>query len=205
MLLKISWRRLGDRSVSLFAELELGFRLTSDKASNVRTSSRPAMAPSKKPGNKKKEKVFHPQSRKADQLVRAQIRKSKLSDLAKARTQKQHEIGVYPSSNSRDEILIANLPVDIFAFFYHAIPPEGVLTLEDLHTIVRDIWLTRYDSELESERAARRKGRPKSVKEIKLEDLKLREAEVYRTGMGESTHLRHCGVPNNDFPQRSSI
>jgi translation machinery-associated protein 16 len=65
-------------------------------------------------------------------------------------------------------------------------PEEGVLTLDDLHSIVRDIWLTRHDVELEEEMAARRKGRPRSAKELKLNDLKLRESEEYRTGMGVS-------------------
>lgn len=46
------------------------------------------------------------------------------------------------------------------------------------------MWLTRHDDELEQERAARRKGRPKSTKELKLEEIKLRESEEYRTGMG---------------------
>jgi translation machinery-associated protein 16 len=58
------------------------------------------------------------------------------------------------------------------------------LTLGDLRQLVRDIWLTRFDEELESHRSARRSGRPKSTKEMKLEALKLREAETYRTGMG---------------------
>jgi len=62
-------------------------------------------------------------------------------------------------------------------------PPEGVLSLEDLHTIIRDIWLTRFDADIEDEKKSRRKGRPKSVKEQKLEELKLRETEEYRTGM----------------------
>ena len=75
--------------------------------------------------------------------------------------------------------------MDLYGFFYHAVPEEGVLTLEEIHHIIRDVWLTRFDDELESERAARRKGRPKSTKEMKLEELKLREAEIYRTGMGE--------------------
>lgn len=64
-------------------------------------------------------------------------------------------------------------------------PEEGVLTLEELHHIIGDVWLTRFDEDLEEEKAARRKGRPKSAKETKLEDLKLRESEEYRTGMGE--------------------
>ena len=77
------------------------------------------------------------------------------------------------------------LLVDLYGFFYAAILSQGVVTLEDLHTIIREIWLTRHDAELEEERASRRKGRPKSVKEQKIEELKLRETEEYRTGMGE--------------------
>ena len=74
--------------------------------------------------------------------------------------------------------------VDLYSFFYAAIPAEGVLTLADLHTIIRNVWLPRYDAELDTERKARRKGRPKSVKEQKIEELKLRESEEYRTGLG---------------------
>lgn len=73
----------------------------------------------------------------------------------------------------------------MYGFFYHAIPEEGVLTLEELHQIIREVWLMRFDEELEQEKATRRKGRPKSAKEVKLEELKLREAEEYRTGMGK--------------------
>ena len=74
--------------------------------------------------------------------------------------------------------------VDLYGFFYSAIPEEGILTLADLHELVRDVWLTRFDGELESHRSTRRPGRPKSTKETKLEELMLREAETYRTGMG---------------------
>jgi len=65
-----------------------------------------------------------------------------------------------------------------------------VLSLEDLHHVVRDIWLTRFDDELEAEKSWRRKGRPKSAKEVKLEEMKLREADIYRTGM-EIVDLTH--------------
>lgn len=64
-------------------------------------------------------------------------------------------------------------------------PEEGVLTLQELHHIIQNVWLTRFDEELAEEQAARRKGRPKSAKEQKLEEIRLREAEEYRTGMGE--------------------
>lgn len=60
------------------------------------------------------------------------------------------------------------------------------MTLEELHGVVRDVWLTRHDGELEEEKAARRKGRSKSAKEFKLDEEKLREMEEYRTGMGNA-------------------
>ncbi|OSD05525.1 hypothetical protein PYCCODRAFT_1443362 [Trametes coccinea BRFM310] len=130
--------------------------------------------PAKKAGGgKKKEKVFHPNSRKAGQLVRTQLRKSKLAEQAKERSKKQ------------------GTQVNIYSFFYHALPPEsGELSLEELHYIVKDVWLARHDQELEEEKAARRKGRPKSMREMKLEEQKLRELELYRTGM-EVLDLTH--------------
>lgn len=73
---------------------------------------------------------------------------------------------------------------DVYGFFYHAIPETGALTLSELHAVVRDVWLTRHDEDLEAERAARRPGRPKSAREVRLEDQQFREAEEYRTGLG---------------------
>ncbi|KAJ3889273.1 hypothetical protein GG344DRAFT_67262 [Lentinula edodes] len=134
------------------------------------------MAPSKtgKSSTKasKKEKVFHPQSRKADQLSRKALRKDKLVSLVSSR-------------NKKHDIL-----ADFYGFFYHSTPAEGTLTLEELHSLIADVWLKRHDEELETERAARRKGRPKSVKESKLEELILRESEQYRTGF-EVIDLTH--------------
>ena len=81
--------------------------------------------------------------------------------------------------------------MDVYGFFYHALPPVGVLTLEELHAVVRDVWLTRHDDELEQQRSARRKGRPKITREAKLEEINLRETEEYRTGIGESETLHY--------------
>ncbi|KAF8638938.1 hypothetical protein AX16_010413 [Volvariella volvacea WC 439] len=133
------------------------------------------MAPSKseKAPKQKKEKIFHPSSRKAGQLARQSLRKSRMHDLAAQRTQRGHSVA------------------DIYGFWYHALPEEGVLTLDDLHQIVQEVWLTRFDEDLEAERTARRKGRPKGTKEMKLEDMKLREAEEYRTGL-EVPDLTHA-------------
>jgi hypothetical protein len=83
-------------------------------------------------------------------------------------------------------VCVCVFSVDILGFFCLALPPEGELSLEELHLIVGDIWLTRHDGDLEQERARRRKGRPKSAKEIQIEELKIREAEEYRTGFGSS-------------------
>ncbi|KII87422.1 hypothetical protein PLICRDRAFT_142685 [Plicaturopsis crispa FD-325 SS-3] len=121
----------------------------------------------------KKEKVFHPESRKAGQIARSQLRKGKLVGQASKRGKRDHS------------------QVDKYGFFYHAMPPEGLMTLEDMHSLIKDIWLTRHDDELEEERAARRKGRPKSTAEVKLEERKLIESEEYRTGM-EVIDLTHA-------------
>ncbi|PPQ90766.1 hypothetical protein CVT25_010155 [Psilocybe cyanescens] len=137
----------------------------------------------------KKEKLFHPASRKAGQLARNALRKGKLGNLTTKRNQKHHSLGMYTISCFQITSIELST-VDLYGFFYHAVPEEGVLTLEELHHIISDVWLTRFDEELESERSARRKGRPKSAKEIKLEELKLREAEIYRTGM-EVIDLTH--------------
>lgn len=130
------------------------------------------MAPSKSQQKQKKEKIFHPDSRKAAQGARTQIRKNKLSEAASQRKKK------FVSQ------------VDVYGFFFHALPPQGVLSLEELHSLVRDVWLTRHDHDLEEERSARRKGRPKSTKEMKLEEIQLRESEEYRAGM-EVLDLTH--------------
>ncbi|KIL69398.1 hypothetical protein M378DRAFT_157658 [Amanita muscaria Koide BX008] len=120
----------------------------------------------------KKEKIFHPQSRKAGQLVRASLRKDKLRSLVSKRGLKHHSLA------------------DGYRFYHQCVPDEGVLALEELHSIVRDTWLTRFGVELEAEHATRRKGRPKSTSQIKLEELKLRESEEYRTGL-EVVDLTH--------------
>ncbi|KAG5647437.1 hypothetical protein DXG03_009367 [Asterophora parasitica] len=124
------------------------------------------------PAKEKKEKIFHPGSRKAEQLARKALRKGKLGNLASKRGEKHNTL------------------VDVYGFFFHALPEAGELTLSELHDVVRDVWLTRFDEELAQEKAARRKGRPKSTKELKLEELKLRETEEYRTGM-EVPDLTH--------------
>ncbi|EPQ56489.1 hypothetical protein GLOTRDRAFT_59779 [Gloeophyllum trabeum ATCC 11539] len=127
----------------------------------------------------KKEKIFHPQSRKAAQITRTQLRKNKLVEASNKRSRKYHA------------------ETDFYGFWYHAMPPVGeTLTLQTIHTLIADVWLVRHDAELDSERAARRKGRPKSTREQQLEDIKLREAEEYRTGMEipDLTHKTNVGL-----------
>ncbi len=60
------------------------------------------------------------------------------------------------------------------------------MSLEELHAVIRDVWLTRHDVELNEEMKNRRKGNPKSAKQSKLENIKNMESEEYRTGLGTS-------------------
>ncbi|KAH9962639.1 hypothetical protein BC827DRAFT_1285547 [Russula dissimulans] len=147
------------------------------------------MAPTKKPAKSaKREKIFHPESRKAGQLARKQLRNSKLA--AQASSAQSY---TQPRASSSINLLGGRPQTpDFYGFFFHAIPEEhgSVLSLPELHSLVSDVWLARHDTEQEEERAARRKGRPKSAKEQKLEEVKLREAEEYRTGM-EVPDLTH--------------
>lgn len=147
-----------------------------------------------KGGKRKAEKVFHPLSRKADQMNRTMVRKVKLSVNQSKRHKRVANQGAssFSTSGCRDNVL----KVDIHSFFYHALPDESelprgsALSLEELHELIRDVWLCRHDGDIEQEKIARRKGRPKSTKEVKLEEEKQRGAEIYRTGMG--TILPRC-------------
>lgn len=56
------------------------------------------MAPSKSQQKQKKEKIFHPDSRKAAQGARTQIRKNKLSEAASQRKKKFASQGVHTSN-----------------------------------------------------------------------------------------------------------
>ncbi|KLO08049.1 hypothetical protein SCHPADRAFT_917036 [Schizopora paradoxa] len=120
-----------------------------------------------------KEKIFHPKSRKAGQVERAQLRKAKLEGAAGKRAKRNHS------------------QIDKYVFFYHAMPPEcEAMSLEELHAVIRDVWLTRHDMELNEEIKNRRKGNPKSAKQSRLENFKAIEAEEYRTGL-EVPDLTH--------------
>ncbi|KAJ6493619.1 hypothetical protein C8R47DRAFT_975396 [Mycena vitilis] len=132
-----------------------------------------AKAPQKGGKPAKKEKVYHPDSRKAGQLARNALRKGKLGNLRKKSGKKASSL------------------LDLYAFFHAALPPAPekvveppteALTLPELHAIAR-AWVARHDEALREEQAARRKGRPKSGKELRIEEMRLREEETYRTGM----------------------
>jgi translation machinery-associated protein 16 len=74
--------------------------------------------------------------------------------------------------------------VDIYTFFFHALPPTGTLSLPELHAVVADAWLPRHNAALAAERAKRRPGRPPSAREAQLDAVREREAEEYRSGLG---------------------
>lgn len=144
------------------------------------------MAPAK---GAKKEKVFHPQSRKAAQVERAQLRKSKLSEAASKKVKHTTSLSKYSPSVHQMNVCLPNAyAVDKYVFFFHAIPDDKeAMTLDELHSLVQDVWLARHDVALGEEQKSRRKGRPKSAKEMKLENIKLFESEEYRTGLGACT------------------
>ncbi|KAH7106013.1 hypothetical protein BKA62DRAFT_612403 [Auriculariales sp. MPI-PUGE-AT-0066] len=129
--------------------------------------------PKKKKQPAKKEKIFHPESRKAGQLARTALRKHKLVDAATKRSRKNFAL------------------VDKFTFFFHSIPPDAdYLPLDELHVLISDVWLARHDTELQTEKAQRRPGRPASMREGQLELIKQSELEEYRTGI-EVVDLTH--------------
>ena len=63
------------------------------------------MAPSKSASKEKKEKIFHPNSRKAGQLTRTQLRKNKLADQASKRSKKHASKGIVTEF---DEVVVAD-------------------------------------------------------------------------------------------------
>lgn len=133
-----------------------------------------------------KEKVFHPQSRKAGQLERAQLRKHKLADASNKRGKNLVSKGE-PKHNQASEHLNDTRPAaDRYAFFFHALPPDvPSLTLPEIHEIIQTVWLVRHDSLLKDEQAQRRPGRPQSARELALLEMKLQDEEAYRTGLSK--------------------
>ncbi|KAG9102922.1 hypothetical protein FRC06_000801, partial [Ceratobasidium sp. 370] len=139
----------------------------------------PAKLAKKETKKTTKDKVFHPQSRKAGQIERAQLRKNKLAD----------------ASGKRAKNLTSK--ADRYAFFFHALPPDvSTMTLPEIHEIIRTVWLARHDSLLEAERVQRRPGRPQSARELVLLEMKLQDEEAYRTG------LKHIGAQEANAQER---
>ncbi|KAF7308610.1 hypothetical protein HMN09_00710300 [Mycena chlorophos] len=118
-----------------------------------------------KPKGSKPSKIQHPDSRVAAQQVRKAVRKDRLADLrskAKSKTSTR---------------------LEFYAFIHARLGPESAtLTLPEMHTILH-AWVSRHDAEISAEHAARRKGRPKSAKEVRLEEVRLREQENYKSGI----------------------
>ncbi|CAK5267574.1 unnamed protein product, partial [Mycena citricolor] len=136
--------------------------------------SMPPPQPTKAKAPAKKEKVFHPESRKAGQLARTAIRKGKLASLRTKRSKKDAT------------------HLTFYAFLKGALPHQRIesdsnpesdgLTLAQLHELART-WVSRHDATLAHEQNTRRAGRPKSPLQVRLEEQRLREEEIYRTGM----------------------
>jgi len=139
-----------------------------------------------KNAGKVKEKILHPSSRKAGQQERASLRKSKLATASAKRSQKQIEKGKLILCQSAYQTLnVGLLAADSVGFWFHALPPDSLaLTLEEIHTLIRDVWLHRFDEAIHSEESSRRKGRPPSKREVELRALKTQAEQEYRSGVG---------------------
>ncbi|KAJ7066711.1 hypothetical protein C8F01DRAFT_980969 [Mycena amicta] len=109
----------------------------------------------------------HPDSRVATQRLRRGIRNERMADLrSKAKSK-------------------ASTRLEFYAFMYGRVPPDSessTLSLPEMHVILQ-AWVSRHEPDISAEQAARRKGRPKSVREMRLEEARLREHENYRTGI----------------------
>ncbi|GEM12234.1 hypothetical protein Rt10032_c19g6251 [Rhodotorula toruloides] len=119
----------------------------------------------------------HPNSRRAKQLQRVELRSKKLEHDAKVRRVAEvHEM-------------------DRHLYFVHALPSDATsVSLPDLHQILND-YLNRHEAELvelKHEREARswRKGEGKGKRETELEKLRGEEESEYKTGFGKSR--QHC-------------
>ncbi|KAF8641268.1 hypothetical protein AX16_010098 [Volvariella volvacea WC 439] len=70
---------------------------------------------------------------------------------------------------SRSQVARIKKIADMHEFWYHALPEEGVLTLDDLHQIVQETWLTRFDEDLEAQKNSEAKGSTEKYKGNKHE------------------------------------
>ncbi|BGP28417.1 translation machinery-associated protein 16 [Rhodotorula toruloides] len=111
----------------------------------------------------------HPNSRRAKQLQRVELRAKKLEHDAKVRRVAEvHEM-------------------DRHLYFVHALPSDATsVSLPDLHQILND-YLNRNEAELvelkhEREGRSWRKGEGKGKRETELEKLREEEESEYKTG-----------------------
>lgn len=143
-------------------------------------------------------KVIHPNSRRAKQLQRVELRTKKL--VVQKKVQRNGE-------NARGRLLsppqlfafFSHLPrsafsVDRHLYFVHALPDERTsVSLEELHQILVD-YIHRNDSEIEElqkerETRAWRKAEGKGKREIELEKERDEDESEYRSGFGKSFPL----------------
>ena len=81
-------------------------------------------------------------------------------------------------------------------------PDKGVLTLDEIRTLVRDACclVTIKTSRIRGRKQSSAKRSSKEHKASQVGGIKMRELEVYRTGMGEESMLFHLSVQTLSFP-----
>lgn len=160
-------------------------------------------------------KQIHPNSRRAKQLQRVELRSKKLE--VQGRVQRSLEIQrgeptLHPRVlffiqlvTSLLKLLISmgfRIAVDRHLYFVHSLPEDATsISLLDLHQILQD-YINRNESELielAAERLNRnswRKNEGKGKRETELEKLKEEEQSQYRVGFGEVVPSSSSRVPS---------
>ena len=92
----------------------------------VKTSEKTKASAVKKAakGKQKAEKIFHPESRKAGQMQREALRKTKLSNQVVKRGKKQMNLGMFPSdkmapTETKLFVCLLKQPTDTRSLFMH--------------------------------------------------------------------------------------
>lgn len=67
----------------------------------------------------------------------------------------------------------------------HSLESPDALTLEQLRTMVRDVFIGRNDERIAELNAERRPGRPKVKELVDLEEVRRIELAEWETGFGE--------------------
>ncbi|SCV68499.1 BQ2448_620 [Microbotryum intermedium] len=128
---------------------------------------------------------IHPNSRRAKQLQRVELRARKLEVQGKVQRVTEAKKGEWDTSLFG--LFSCLFQVDRHLWFVHSIPEDRTsLSLPELHQTIHD-YIHRDEIELvqlaqERQQRSWRKAEPKSKREVELEKQREQEKDEYRTG-----------------------